>query len=106
MLKSWRCKLAILRRNKGAFLRWAWLRFTGRTAYRFAPLYQTELVSLYEAGSTVYVSTGGAPAIRQANGLILPERSMPATDPTLRADVEAAWDAAYGARRKKLRAVK
>lgn len=71
-----------------AFFRWAWLRVTGKTAYRFAPMYETKILH------DTYVPRGVA-AIKQANGLHLPAREM-VSDPTVRADVAAAWDAIYG----------
>jgi hypothetical protein len=37
MLTKLRWQWSVVRRRKVQFLRWAWLRLTGKTAYRFTP---------------------------------------------------------------------
>lgn len=69
-----RQKLAVLGRNKCQFLRWAWLRMTGKTAHRFTPLYL----------ATTDIEGG----ITQANGLYLPWGGRGSGD-------EIDWDVAF-----------
>ena len=94
MWATLRFRLGVVRQNKAAFARWVWLKLRRKTGYRFAPFYKTEIDSSF-------TPLGGAPEIRQANGWVLPVRSKPDTDPiTIRADIEAAWDAVCAAEAK------
>jgi hypothetical protein len=66
-------------RFSASFFRWAWLRTTGKTAYRFAPLYKTKQ---RPDGSW-----------RQANGLHLPNYwKRPDIDPGWRKALAESYD--------------